>query len=167
MGSASPLCRSFCGLYKQSGGNPGQVSSVQVRGKNNHASSMFFPLFFSKRERHKLFSDSQREGIFLRLSIKILLGVDTKHGYFLPGNNKIWTSRHPERRAGETVAGLLSSWPFPSSGEPSGGFFCVFPHPVKAKGCDIILRILGTKVGRGLSRADRLQCTLNNRLPCL
>lgn len=93
-----------------------------------------FLFFFSKRERHKLFSDSQREGIFLRLSTKILLGVDTKHGYFLPGNNKIWTSRHPERRAGETVAGLLSSWPFPSPGEPSGGFFCAFPHPREGKG---------------------------------
>lgn len=45
--------------------------------------------------------------------------------------------------------------------------FALSPTPVKAKGCDIILRILGTKVGRGLSRADRLQCTLNNRLPCL
>lgn len=30
----------------QSGGNPGQASSVQVRGKNNHASSMFFPFLF-------------------------------------------------------------------------------------------------------------------------
>lgn len=47
--------------------------------------------FFSKWERHKLFSDSQREGIFLRLSIEILLGADTKHGYFLPGNRKFWT----------------------------------------------------------------------------
>lgn len=41
------------------------------------------------------------------------------------------------------------------------------PTPVKARDCDIILRILETKVGRGLSRAGRLPCTLNNRLPCL
>lgn len=48
---------------------------------------MFFPFFFSKWERHRLFSHSQPEGIFLKLSIEILLWADTKHGHFPPGKS--------------------------------------------------------------------------------
>lgn len=45
---------------------------------------MFFP-FFSKWERHRLFSHPQPEGIFLKLSIEILLGQTPNMDIFHQG----------------------------------------------------------------------------------
>lgn len=47
---------------------------------------MFFP-FFPNGKSTGFFSHSQPEGIFLKLSIEILLWADTKHGHFPPGEN--------------------------------------------------------------------------------
>lgn len=53
---------------------------------------MFFP-FFPNGKGTGFFSHSQPEGIFLKLSIEILLWADTKHGHFPPGENMLGSYR--------------------------------------------------------------------------
>lgn len=53
---------------------------------------MFFP-FFPNGKGTGFFSHSQPEGIFLKLSIEILLWADTKHGHFPPGKNMLGSYR--------------------------------------------------------------------------
>ena len=48
---------------------------------------MFFPFFLQMGKARAFFSHSQPEGIFLKLSIEILLWADTKHGHFPPGKS--------------------------------------------------------------------------------
>lgn len=112
-------------------------------------SFLFFPPFPNGEGTDFFFSsDSQREGIFLKLSIEIRL--DTKHGCFLPGDRKFWTSKHSQRKYREIVVGLLPYWTFPVSGEPGRELFCASPH--EDKRLSHHLEDPGDKGGKGLSK---------------